>query len=580
MPRHWMGSVLSLALLIVPATAGAQSVSDLLAKALYQEKTAGDLDAAIKIYQSIIEQDKVSRPAVAQAHYRLGLCLARKGDDAKAREAFETVVKNYADQKTLAAEARKELAKLKDAGSPPVGVTGAEARQLLDPQTRRDIAELEKESGAFGELFRSGKEAEKVYMAAPEAEKHTLFQQWIRELDSSDAPTRSRAIIALGLIRHRQAVRPLIAIIKEPTQNNQFRWLAVRALGQIGDSAAVPVLIDLIDHHNWNTQVCAKVALAEITGVYFGQDKDKWRAWWKERSTAGRSGGNGRNPLAPAIVRTSPKAFDDAVPATLSELTVTFDRRMMDKSWSWTGGGETFPKRTGDIHYDASLTTCTMPVKLEPGKVYWVGINSPSHKKFQTAAHVPAPWYVILFATADQDGKPTPIPAEMLEKARTINAAAEKAASDARAATSKAPVVLRTSPRALDGAVPATLKELTVTFDRKMMDKSWSWTGGGETYPKTTGRPSYDAARTTCKLPVELEPGKVYWVGVNAASHHNFKSAEGVPAPWYVILFATADKDGKPTPIPADMLARASAINAAHQSPAGVASAPASETSR
>ena len=47
-----------------------------------------------------------------------------------------------------------------------------------------------------------------------------------------------------------------------------------------------------------------------------------------------------------------------------------------------------------------------MPVKLQPGKVYWVGINSPSHKNFKTPDRVPANWYVILFATAGPDRPP------------------------------------------------------------------------------------------------------------------------------------------------------------------------------
>ena len=57
----------------------------------------------------------------------------------------------------------------------------------------------------------------------------------------------------------------------------------------------------------------------------------------------------------------------------------------------------------------------------QPGKVYWVGINSPSYKNFQTQMWVPAKRHVILFATKDKDGKPTPIPPEKLLKATAIN---------------------------------------------------------------------------------------------------------------------------------------------------------------
>ena len=125
-----------------------------------------------------------------------------------------------------------------------------------------------------------------------------------------------------------------------------------------------------------------------------------------------------------------------------------------------------------------------------------------------------------------------------------------------------APVVISTSPQAYANDVTPSLDTITVTFDQKMKDNSWSWTGTGEKYPKTTGQPSYDPNRTTCSLPVKLEPGKVYWVGINSRIYQNFKSAEyGAPAKRYVILFATMGLDGKPTTIPADLLTKAQEIN-------------------
>jgi hypothetical protein len=261
----------------------------------------------------------------------------------------------------------------------------------------------------------------------------------------------------------------------------------------------------------------------------------------------------------PRVVRTDPAAFKGDVSAELDMITVTFSQPMTDQSWSWTGGGETYPEIAGNISYNATRTVCTLPVKLQPGKVYWVGVNSPSHRNFKSARGVPAPWYVILFATAGADGKPTEIPADMLANAKKINEAAAKAESGA--AQGSVPVVVKTAPAAFDRDVPVDLNKLTVTFSQPMTDGSWSWTGGGDTFPQAAGQILYNADRTVCTKPVKLEPGKVYWVGVNSPSHRNFKSADGVPAPWYVILFATAGADGKPTPIPADMLQQARKIN-------------------
>ncbi len=131
----------------------------------------------------------------------------------------------------------------------------------------------------------------------------------------------------------------------------------------------------------------------------------------------------------PMVVRTTPEAFANDVDPGLDKITVTFDRPMMDKSWSFTAGDKTFsdrtgsifPERTGEISYDATRTTCTMPVKLQPGKVYWVGINSPSFQDFKAADGTPARHYMILFATKDKDGKPTPLPEDLVKQAREIN---------------------------------------------------------------------------------------------------------------------------------------------------------------
>jgi len=80
--------------------------------------------------------------------------------------------------------------------------------------------------------------------------------------------------------------------------------------------------------------------------------------------------------------------------------------------------------------------------------------------------------------------------------------------------------------------------ELRVTFDRDMNTDGYSWCGGGETYPETTGSPKWIDKRT-CVLPVKLQPGKEYILGINARDFRNFKSAEGVPVVPVVYTFKT-----------------------------------------
>src|SRR4051812_7930445 len=99
--------------------------------------------------------------------------------------------------------------------------------------------------------------------------------------------------------------------------------------------------------------------------------------------------------LGPIVVKMEPQTLANDVDPGLTAIKVTFDQPMVDKNWSWVGGGDTFPKTAGDISYDVTHTTCTLPVKLEPGKAYWVGINSPSNQNFKSATGKPAQRYVI-----------------------------------------------------------------------------------------------------------------------------------------------------------------------------------------
>ncbi|MBN2163647.1 MAG: hypothetical protein JXR25_03625 [Pontiellaceae bacterium] len=123
------------------------------------------------------------------------------------------------------------------------------------------------------------------------------------------------------------------------------------------------------------------------------------------------------------------------------------------------------------------------------------------------------------------------------------------------------PVVVEVSPGILMNAVDPDICEISVTFDCAMLDNSWSWTGGGEHYPKIIGRPEYDSDCKTCTLPVRLEPGRWYAIGVNSPAHANFRSENKVPADPYLILFATADEDGRPTAIPEDAVKLMKQIN-------------------
>ena len=128
----------------------------------------------------------------------------------------------------------------------------------------------------------------------------------------------------------------------------------------------------------------------------------------------------------PAVARTNPKNFAEDVSPKLRAISVTFDRQMMDKNWSWTQfDQETYPHTTGEPRYGKEKKTCSIRVSLQPATAYLVGINSGTDQNFKSRSGETAKPYALVFATKDALGNSTPIPVELLAKARSINLAPE-----------------------------------------------------------------------------------------------------------------------------------------------------------
>lgn len=108
------------------------------------------------------------------------------------------------------------------------------------------------------------------------------------------------------------------------------------------------------------------------------------------------------------------------------------------------------------------------------------------------------------------------------------------------AETQNAPaVVIKSEPAADAKDVDPALTEIRVTFSKDMRDGSWSWTQrSDDTYPEVTGKPHYVDKRT-CVLPVKLEPGKTYFIGINSPRFGNFKEASGRSAVPFALSFST-----------------------------------------
>jgi len=85
----------------------------LLQEGIYAEEVQGDLDAAMRIYEQVIDQAEETSRAAAQATYRLGMCYLKKGEKEKAAEYFQQIISNYSTQKILVKKADEQLKKVK-----------------------------------------------------------------------------------------------------------------------------------------------------------------------------------------------------------------------------------------------------------------------------------------------------------------------------------------------------------------------------------------------------------------------------------------------------------------------------------
>ena len=85
--------------------------SVLFEKAKFTMVTKGDLDGAIKLFSEIIEQHPGDREYAARSQLYIGLCYEKQGKE-QARRAYQQVIREYSDQREVAAEAQARLAAL------------------------------------------------------------------------------------------------------------------------------------------------------------------------------------------------------------------------------------------------------------------------------------------------------------------------------------------------------------------------------------------------------------------------------------------------------------------------------------
>ena len=115
---------------------------------------------------------------------------------------------------------------------------------------------------------------------------------------------------------------------------------------------------------------------------------------------------------APMVAITSPDNGETDVSPEVTEIRIEFDQPMNPGGRSIVGGGDSFPKISGELKWTDSKTM-VVPVALEPDHEYHFSINSDTFKGFTSAAGESAEWYPVSFTTraaGTQPAKPDVTP--------------------------------------------------------------------------------------------------------------------------------------------------------------------------
>jgi len=128
--RKTLTIIMAISMILGSYRSFAQTAEELFPKAIQLEEVKGELEKAIEVYQTIVTQFSTNRPIASKALLHIGLCYEKLGDAQarEARKAYERVLRDYADQAEIVAQARMKLSAL--GGSRGTG-GGLIARRVL-----------------------------------------------------------------------------------------------------------------------------------------------------------------------------------------------------------------------------------------------------------------------------------------------------------------------------------------------------------------------------------------------------------------------------------------------------------------
>lgn len=139
--RWTLAAVLAgLVLQVTPAPAQRNvSPEVLLQSAIQKETVDGDLKAAIELYKEVVTKAGGNHAVAAKALVQMGQCYEKLGN-AEAQKAYERVLRDYADQRELAMEARTRLSAMSHAAGSASAAAMTARRVWAGPEVDGDGA--------------------------------------------------------------------------------------------------------------------------------------------------------------------------------------------------------------------------------------------------------------------------------------------------------------------------------------------------------------------------------------------------------------------------------------------------------
>ncbi|MCX7018806.1 MAG: HEAT repeat domain-containing protein [Candidatus Sumerlaeota bacterium] len=172
------------------------------------------------------------------------------------------------------------------------------------------------------------------------------------------------AINSLSALSSTKAVPALSAIAFDRAEkDNRDRWMAVRALGIIGDQSVIPQLIHLVYYPNLNTRFWAQISLVRLTGQNYGNDWQAWGKWWT---------GRGAMPGMPAFVA------DKIAWSSNTEYMDIGKQREADAKWVYDISIKQKPTETTTSSAAAPAATSwpKLIANVADGKINFTGIST------------------------------------------------------------------------------------------------------------------------------------------------------------------------------------------------------------